>query len=98
MIVKKHLKGGRLIVAVCDKNLLGKKFEEGERILDCTSDFYKGEERTPEETIPLLKEAFTVDFVGEESVGMAIKEGLVDEGNVVKVQEIPHAQCLFMRD
>jgi hypothetical protein len=96
MIVKKHLRDGRLIVAVCDKDILGKVFEEGERILDLTSDFYKGEERTEEETIPLLKEAFTIDFVGDKSVDMAIKKGFIDEANIIRIQDVPHAQCLFL--
>ena len=47
MIVKIHkMPDGRSVIAVCDSNLLGKKFEEKNLQLDLTADFYKGSEKT----------------------------------------------------
>ena len=37
-------KDGRLILALCDSELLGKVFVEGDVKLDLTTDFYQGEE------------------------------------------------------
>ena len=45
MIVKIHKRDDRTILAVCDSDLIGRTFTEGERQLDLSSDFYKGEER-----------------------------------------------------
>lgn len=44
MIVKMHkTQDNRIVLAVCDNDLLDKKFEEGKMQLDLTSYFYKGE-------------------------------------------------------
>ena len=50
MIVKVHSDKNRLIVAVCDNEVFGKKFYEGELQLDLSSDFFKGEEMKEEES------------------------------------------------
>jgi len=44
MIVKIHKSRERKILAVCDNELFGKKFEEGKLRLDLSSEFYDGEE------------------------------------------------------
>jgi len=46
MIVKSHSTGdGRKVIAICDDSLLGKKFEEGDKQLDLTSEFYQGQKK-----------------------------------------------------
>ena len=50
MIVKIHkTRDRRKIIAVCDENLIGKRFEEREMQLDLSSDFYNGELMNEEE-------------------------------------------------
>jgi hypothetical protein len=98
MIVKKHQRPGRLIIAVCDKELLGKKFEEGEKILDLTSDFYQGDEMSEEDLKALLPESYLLDFVGKEAVEFALQNDLVEKENILKIDNIPHATCLFMKE
>lgn len=99
MIVKQHkTEDGRLILAVCDKNVLGKVFEEGERILDTKSDFFQGEEKTPEQVDVLLKDAYIANIVGKESVEFFIKRELVDEKNVLEVEGIPNSQVVIVKD
>jgi hypothetical protein len=91
MIVKKHSSQGRLVIAVCDNSLVGKKFEEGDLILDLSSDFYKGEEMGEEELKELVKKANTINVVGEESVGFFIKEGIVSENEVKEISGIKYS-------
>jgi hypothetical protein len=98
MIVKKHQRQGRLLIAVCDKEILGRKFEEGDKVLDLTSDFYDGEETDEEDIKALLKDAYLLDFVGEKALEFALNNDLVDKGHIIKVDNIPHASCLFMKD
>ncbi len=50
----KIIKTNRTIVAVCDSELLGKKFEEGKFQLEVKENFFKGEE-TEEEKAIILK-------------------------------------------
>jgi hypothetical protein len=43
MILKEHKShDGKCVIALCDDDILGKKFEENGLQLDLTSSFYKG--------------------------------------------------------
>ena len=46
----------RIVVALCDSNLIGKKFEEGKRQLHLRENFYKEREVTKEEAINYLNQ------------------------------------------
>ncbi len=96
MIVKMHKTSDKkLVLAVCDGDLVGKKFEEGNRVLDLTGGFYKGDEKSEEDVINLLKKAYIANLVGENSVKLAIKAGFVNKDSVIEVKGIPHAQVLM---
>ena len=96
MIVKVHrTTEGRKIVAVCDSDLVGKKFEEGKMQLDLSSGFYKGEEISKDKVSKLIKEPGVFNVVGEKCVGLFLKLGLVDKGNVIRVDNVPHTQVVI---
>jgi hypothetical protein len=96
MIVKIHkTPDGKKLVAICDSSLLGKKFEEGKLQLDLSSEFYKGEEKGPEEVKKIIKDAYLVNIVGGESIAFFIKLGIIDKGCVMKVADIPHTQAVI---
>ena len=96
MIAKVHIIEGRKMVAVCDKDLLGKKFEEDEMQIDLTGEFYKGEEVSDEELAKMLDGAFIADFVGKKSVEFGESKGLIKKEGIVSVSEIPHAQAFSL--
>ena len=99
MLVKKHkTRDGRLILAVCDSNLIGKKFTQGKLQIDLTTDFYKGEEKTTSEILLMFQEAYILNLVGEDSVKLALKQGLIDETHILKIEGISHAQCVIVRE
>ncbi len=99
MIVKVHRSPeGRKIVSICDKEIIGEKFYEKNMQLDLSSDFYKGDERTEEEIIRLMKDAYILNIVGEKSVGFCLKQGWISKNKIVKIKNMPHAQCLFVDD
>lgn len=85
---------GRRIVAVCDRELLGQKVEEGESILDLELNrhFYEGELSEKKVVLNALAMADSVNLVGERAVGAGIEAGLVNGENVAKIGGIPHAQ------
>ena len=89
----------RRVVAVCDSNLLGKKFEEGKSQLDIRETFYKGEEidgkKLSEIYLREKTEDSTFNIVGEESVKIALELGIITEGNIGKVNGIPFALSLL---
>lgn len=93
MIVKKHCTPDKkLILAVCDSYLIGKKFSDGIIQLDLTVDFYKGEKMSEEQTIKLLKCAYIVNLVGEKSVDAGIKAKIIDPDSIIIIEGIPHAE------
>jgi hypothetical protein len=98
MLVKIH-ESYRKIVAVCDAELLGRRFEEGKMQIDVSEAFYNGEKKTDKEVIELLKDAATEDatfnILGEKSISAAIRAGIIDEKGIIKIQGIPHALSLL---
>ncbi|MDO8563627.1 MAG: DUF424 family protein [Nanoarchaeota archaeon] len=94
MHIKIH-KSYRPVVALCDSNILGKKFESGVYQLHITENFYKGEEMSKEEVIKtLIKWAIedsTFNIAGQESIKTAIEAGIIQEKNIAKIQDIPYA-------
>lgn len=93
------IKTYRDVVTLCDKELLGKCFEEGKFQLDIKESFYKGDETTEEEAIILLKnmskEDATFNIVGEKSVSTALKAGVISQEGVGKIKGIPFALILM---
>lgn len=92
MIVKKHFDNNRLILAVCDSKLKGKKFEQDNNVLDLSSDFYDGKETDKEEVKKLFKKAFVLNLAGQESVELGLDEGFIKIDHVINIDNIPHAQ------
>jgi hypothetical protein len=98
MLVKIH-KSYRDVVAICDSDLIGKTFEEGNRILEVRESFYNGEELDEKKTIELMKsldkEDATFNIVGKESVNAALKAGIISKEGIKAVQGIPFALALL---
>ncbi|MBW2997363.1 DUF424 family protein [Candidatus Woesearchaeota archaeon] len=97
MIVNVHDTPNGKMIAICDSDILGKTFEEGELQLDLSSRFYQGEEKTAEEAESVLKDSYVVNAVGKESVGLLVKKNLVKKENIGIVSGIPYAQCVVER-
>ena len=84
-----------LLVSVCDGDLIGRTFEEGEVSLTVSEEFYGGETLTDEETVESLSRASVANLVGVRAVELAVEAGYVEEANVLDVGDTRHAQ--FMR-
>lgn len=95
MLVKIHKNPeGQIIAAVCDKELIGKKFSEGRIQLDLTTDFYKGEDMSEEDVGDLLRNAYIINLVGEKSVALGLKENIIQEKHIMRIDNIPHAEAV----
>jgi len=92
MYVKIHKSEKSKIIAVCDEDLIGKEFEEGNLYIKVSDNFFKGEKKNKEEVKKILKDANSANFIGKESVSIAVELWLVDEKNVIKIKGVPHAQ------
>lgn len=89
----------RKVVAIADAELVGQKFFEGKKQLDVKESFYKGKKRTEkeaeEELIFWTKEDATFNIVGEKSVALAKKIGIIFEESVGTIDGIPYALILI---
>lgn len=98
MYFKVH-KSYRNVIAICDSELLGKRFEYGRFQLDVKESFYKGEKAGENEIIELLermsREDATFSIVGNKSVNAAIKAGIINEDEVGEIQSIKFALILL---
>jgi hypothetical protein len=93
------IKSYRDIVAICDKELLGKRFEEGKLQLDVKESFFKGKESSKEEALEIMKdmklEDSTFNIIGEKSIQTAFKAGIISEDGIGKIAGIPFALVLI---
>ena len=102
MISINIIKSYRDVVAICDKELLGKIFEEpfegGIKQLDIKESFYKGEESDIENAKKIMQrmsdEDATFNIVGQRSVNVAIESGIITPEEVMEVSGIPFALVL----
>lgn len=92
MYLKIHKSGNQMIVAVCDKELIGKKLKKGELVIEITETFYKGEIASEDKIIEAISKATTANIFGSLAVKCAVDAGLIDPGCVIYVDGIPHAQ------
>jgi hypothetical protein len=96
--VKIHRHKGELLVAACDKNLLGKTLADGELELEVKESFYGGELKDAEELVSLIREATMANLVGNNAVDEVIKKGYVNPENTITIGGVKHAQYALMED
>ena len=98
MLIKVH-SSYRNTIAICDPDLLGKKFEEGNKYLDLTTTFFKGEEKSDKEALEIIEkgvyEDYTFNIVGKESIAIALKAGIIQPEGVSTIQGVPVALVLL---
>lgn len=96
--IKIH-KAYRTVVALCDSSLIGRKFESGIYQLDIRENFYKDNEITIEQCIPLLRrysiEDATFNIVGKEAIKAAEEAGIIKKEQVSYIQDVPFTLVLI---
>jgi hypothetical protein len=82
------------MVAVCDRELIGRVIEEGDAVLDLEtySSFYVGEIADSGQVGRALEEFASANLVGEKAVGVALKWGIVQKGDIKYINGVPHLQ------
>lgn len=97
-LIKVH-KSYRFVVAICDKELYGNKFENDTIQMDLTNNFFNGEEINKEDLINQIKiynqEDATFNIVGEKSIELALQINLISKKGIKKINNIPYAFVLL---
>lgn len=93
-IAKEHKFDGKLVLAIIDKELLGKQILEGKKILDLKSSFYQGEEKSEEDILRLVKKANQVNIVGKNIVSLLKQKNIIDDFS--QIGGVTYSQTVFI--
>jgi hypothetical protein len=89
----------RKVIAICDEELIGKRFEEERFQLDVKENFFKEEKVSEEELVKIIqnmsREDATFNIIGEKSINTALKAGIISQEAVGKIKGIPFALVLI---
>ncbi len=87
-----------LLVSVCDADVIGDTFENGQISLTVTEEFYAPDNAeigvTEERVVDRLAACATANLVGTRTVTLAVEHGFVDEEHVLELPGTRHAQYL----
>ncbi len=96
------IKSYRDVVAICDAELLGKKFEQDKFQLDVKENFYNfkegqqvDENKVREIIQKMSAEDATFNIVGEKAISLALQEGIIAEDSVKKIDGVPYSLVLI---
>lgn len=92
---KIHRSAGKTLLAACDEEILGKRFEDGNLVLDIKEGFYRGE-KAGNEVVELFQKADIINIAGNKIISLAIKGGWVSKKGIIKVKGTPHAQVFVL--
>jgi hypothetical protein len=94
--VRVHRSRGELVVAACDKELIGRTLREGQLRLEVSESFYQGEDADEELLVNRLNLATVANLVGPKTIGIAAKHRFIDDTHVLTIEGVPHAQMVRM--
>lgn len=84
----------RILLAICDADVLGKTLKHGKIVFQIREEFYKGSLVSLEEAIDLIQQSTIINMVGRRIVKKALEKGLVHPDAVLEIEGIPHAQIV----
>ncbi len=86
---KIHKIENQMILAICDKELLGKNIGNYVKI---SKEFFCDKEVDENEALKLISQSDICNMFGRRITDLAEKKSLIDRKNIILVGEIPHAQ------
>jgi len=93
MYMKIHKEpGGGTVVAICDRELLGRTLTEGNIEITITEFFYGDVPASEEEVRYALAHASNANIIGTKVVEIAISLGCIDPSSCLMIDSVPHAQ------
>ena len=84
---------GQLVVAICDKDLLGKKIGNEFKIT-VKEDFYRGELVDEKKALELMEKASICNIIGKKIIDLALKNKFITKENIIFIGDVPHAQFI----
>jgi hypothetical protein len=91
---KIHENSEEIILAVADKDVLGKKYASNGRILDLItfSSFYQGQRANENDVSKLFSQCTSINLVGKLACSIAISKGFAKKDDIVDIGGLSHIQ------
>jgi len=88
---KIHSVKGQFIIAICDKELLGKKIGK-ELKINVSETFYGGDLIDDKKALEHMKKSSICNIIGKKIIKLAIEKKFITKENIMFIGDIPHAQ------
>jgi hypothetical protein len=97
---KVHELDFRVILAICDSELIGKKFSSNNIYLDLETykNFYFGDLLDLKDASELFENADSINIVGKNSVQLALNLGYAKESDIMFIENTPHLQIYKLKE
>jgi hypothetical protein len=82
-----------IVLAICDKELKGKKLRENPEFL-IDKKFYGEEECEEEKAIELLEKCTIANLTGKKIIKLALDKNFITRENIILIGDVPHAQIV----
>jgi len=82
---------GQFVVAICDKDLIGKEIGN-ELKITVKESFYRGELVDENKALELMKKSNICNILGKNIVDLALKNKFITKENIIFIGDVPHAQ------
>lgn len=89
-----HNSAGNEVVAVCDRELLDTRIQQGDIDIHISEAFYGKSPATPDEVRAALRCAGNINLIGERAVALAVEMGLIGTHGYMLIGSVPHAQII----
>ncbi len=92
--LKLHARDRERVLALCDREQLGKRLAEGDTVIDLARyrSFYEGELADDSSVASALTRATSVNLVGKRALSAAVKAGLAHATDARTISGVPHLQ------
>lgn len=80
---------GRVLVNICDEELVGKVVEEGKLKVHLSKEFYSGEVVEKGEALRLIRTCSVVNLAGERSVSLAVENEIGTPEAIREIEDVP---------
>ena len=89
--------GNDVLLALCDKDILGKTFDGDDITITVSKDFYGESDCTKVQALKLAKKSTIINAVGNKAVKLLIGAKIVDESSVIQIGGVAHAQVVVLK-
>lgn len=84
-ILKMHKADSSQVVSVCDSDIIGKKFEEKDIVLDIPESFYGGEEKAIDDIISAIATSGSSIIIGNTITAELEKRDIISESHTSSI-------------